>query len=132
MSIYKEPPPGMFVVPDTVDMTKVRNSKRVGGYREPGPRKLEEPKKMIHLTPLFTLTNKSRSQESLWLAQGHTVRWGRALNRCLLCGGQQVWVAWKIRVYASGPSLTIIRTLFHSQKCSSLDDKLYDPPPHSF
>jgi hypothetical protein len=25
MSIYKEPPPGMFVVPDTVDMTKVGN-----------------------------------------------------------------------------------------------------------
>lgn len=25
MSIYKEPPPGMFVVPDTVDMTKVCN-----------------------------------------------------------------------------------------------------------
>lgn len=24
MSIYKEPPPGMFVVPDPQDMTKVR------------------------------------------------------------------------------------------------------------
>lgn len=24
MSIYKEPPPGMFVVPDPHDMTKVR------------------------------------------------------------------------------------------------------------
>lgn len=26
MSIYKEPPPGMFVVPDPHDMTKVRDT----------------------------------------------------------------------------------------------------------
>lgn len=46
MSIYKEPPPGMFVVPDTVDMTKVCNLEGVGGYWEIGPRKLEEPKRL--------------------------------------------------------------------------------------
>lgn len=45
MSIYKEPPPGMFVVPDTVDMTKVRNLLGVGVYWEIGPIKLEEPKR---------------------------------------------------------------------------------------
>lgn len=45
MSIYKEPPPGMFVVPDTVDMTKVCNLVGFGCYWEIGPMKLEEPKR---------------------------------------------------------------------------------------
>ena len=42
MSIYKEPPPGMFVVPDTVDMTKVCT---LVGFGEIGAIKLEEPKR---------------------------------------------------------------------------------------
>lgn len=42
MSIYKEPPPGMFVVPDTVDMTKVCT---LVGFGEIGVIKLEEPKR---------------------------------------------------------------------------------------
>lgn len=42
MSIYKEPPPGMFVVPDTVDMTKVCT---MVGFGESGAIKLEEPKR---------------------------------------------------------------------------------------
>lgn len=46
MSIYKEPPPGMFVVPDTVDMTKVCNLLGVGIYWEIGPIKLEESKRL--------------------------------------------------------------------------------------
>ncbi len=32
MSIYKEPPPGMFVVPDPHDMTKVSISTSVANY----------------------------------------------------------------------------------------------------
>lgn len=36
----------MFVVPDTVDMTKVCNLEGVGGCWEVGPRKLEEPKRL--------------------------------------------------------------------------------------
>lgn len=35
----------MFVVPDTVDMTKVCNLVGFGGYWEIGPMKLEEPKR---------------------------------------------------------------------------------------
>ena len=42
MSIYKEAPPGMFVVPDTVDMTKVCT---LVGFGEIGAIKLEEPKR---------------------------------------------------------------------------------------
>uniref|UniRef100_A0A8C0M1K0 Ubiquitin conjugating enzyme E2 Z n=1 Tax=Canis lupus familiaris TaxID=9615 RepID=A0A8C0M1K0_CANLF len=34
MSIYKEPPPGMFVVPDTVDMTKERHPGDSKNYNE--------------------------------------------------------------------------------------------------
>lgn len=30
MSIYKEPPPGMFVVPDPQDMTKVKHHAPLG------------------------------------------------------------------------------------------------------
>lgn len=52
MSIYKEPPPGMFVVPDTVDMTKVWSLvawRVVEGGRETGSQWLEEPKRIIQL-----------------------------------------------------------------------------------
>lgn len=46
MSIYKEPPPGMFVVPDTVDMTKVCSLLGVGICWEIGPLKLEESRRL--------------------------------------------------------------------------------------
>ena len=72
--------------------------------------------------------NKSKPQESKWLAQGHTVRWSGALNRYLFWGAKRSWLAWKIPVYACCPSLIINRALFTSQKCSSLDDKLYGHP----
>lgn len=35
---------------------------------------------------------KSKSQEINWLAQGHTVKWNRALNMCLFLGCQKVLV----------------------------------------
>lgn len=37
MSIYKEPPPGMFVVPDPHDMTKVKDSPCLLGFSTATP-----------------------------------------------------------------------------------------------
>lgn len=88
MSIYKEPPPGMFVVPDTVDMTKVCNLLGIGNYWEMGPIKLEEPKRDYPAHISDYIDEEIKPQKSKWLAQGYTVRWSKALNRCLLLGYQ--------------------------------------------
>lgn len=84
MSIYKEPPPGMFVVPDTVDMTKVSNLLGGEGYWEIGPIKLEEPKRDYTAHTSDYIDEEIKPQESKWLAQGYRVRWNKTLNRCLL------------------------------------------------
>lgn len=47
MSIYKEPPPGMFVVPDPQDMTKVKKKKK---GKRPAWRDIHT---MIHLLVAF-------------------------------------------------------------------------------
>lgn len=59
MSIYKEPPPGMFVVPDTVDMTKVCNLMGwgQGNYWKIRLIKLKEPKTLFSF-PLFLYCNR--------------------------------------------------------------------------
>lgn len=83
MSIYKEPPPGMFVVPDTVDMTKVCNlmGRGQGNYCKIRFIKLKEPKTLFSFPLVIEI--ESKPQESKWLAQSCTVR-SRILSRSVV------------------------------------------------
>lgn len=83
MSIYKEPPPGMFVVPDTVDMTKVCNlmGRGQGNYWKIRLIKLKEPKTLFSFPLVIEM--ESKPQESKWLAKSCTVR-SRILSRSVV------------------------------------------------
>ena len=67
----------MFVVPDTVDMTKVCNLLGVGVYWGVGPIKLEEPKRDYPAHISDYIEEESSPQEGTGLAQGYTVRWNK-------------------------------------------------------